>query len=319
MIVLCAMTVFAQNTAFTYQGSLNSGSSAANGPHDFEFLLFDAGGAQLGQTITQNGVLVTNGIFAVSLDFGNVFPGAARFLEIHVKTTGVGVFTTLSPRQSITSAPYSLKSLTANTADTATTAVNATNAVTSTNFSGNLNGDVTGTQGSTTVARLQGRNVANTAPLNDQVLKFNAAANQWLPGTDNTGSGGGGGTITGVASGTGLTGGGASGNVTLSIANGGVGTTQLADNGVTDPKIASVSGSKVTGAVARSTNAATATTATTAGNFTGNLNGDVTGTQALTTVARLQSRNVARPPPPNGTVPKIPARTTARAPRPAHP
>ena len=57
----------AQTTAFNYQGSLNSGGSPASGSHDFEFALFDApvGGAQLGSTLTQNGVAVTNGIFGV--------------------------------------------------------------------------------------------------------------------------------------------------------------------------------------------------------------------------------------------------------------
>lgn len=48
--------------------------------------------------------------------------------------------------------------------DSATNADNATNAVTAGNFTGPLGGDVTGTQSATIVARLQGRNVANSAP-----------------------------------------------------------------------------------------------------------------------------------------------------------
>ena len=63
---------------------------------------------------------------------------------------------------------------------------NATNATTSTNFSGLLGGDVTGTQSATIVGKLQGRTVAGTAPASGQVLKFNGA--QWEPATDNTGS-----------------------------------------------------------------------------------------------------------------------------------
>ncbi len=239
----------------------------ASGNFDFEFALFDSvsGGSQVGSTQTRNGVGVSNGIFSVNLDFGNTFPGAQRFLEIRVRQAGGGAFTTLSPRQPVSSAPYAVKSInsdsatvavnavTANNATNAQNAVNATNAQTAVNFTGPLAGDVTGTQNSTTVARLQSRSVANTPPLDGQVLKYNGAASEWRPDNDNTGSGGGGGTITGVTPGTGLTGGGATGNVTVGIANSGVGTTQIADGSVTDPKIVSVSGTKVTGAVTNST------------------------------------------------------------------
>jgi hypothetical protein len=249
-ILALASWTQAQTTGFTYQGLMQISAAPANGSFDFEFALFDGGGVQIGPTLTRSAVSVASGIFSVNLDFGAGFPGATRFLEIRVRPAGGGTFTNLSPRQPVTSSPYSIKSLTADTADNA---VNAANALTATNFSGNLAGDVTGTQIATTVARLQNRNVANTPPLDGQVLKFNAAASEWRPDTDNTASGGG--TITGVTAGTGLTGGGATGNVTLSIANAGVGTTQLADGGVTDAKINSVSGAKVTGTVASANNA----------------------------------------------------------------
>ncbi len=100
----------AQTTAFTYQGSLNTSGSPANGNHDFEFVLFDAlvGGSQLGSPLTRSNAAVANGVFAVSLDFGVQFPGANRFLEIRVRTSGGGAFTPLSPRQQVTSSPYAI-------------------------------------------------------------------------------------------------------------------------------------------------------------------------------------------------------------------
>ena len=280
----------AQATEFTYQGKLNDGAAAANANYDFEFRLYDAanGGTQIGTVNARNTVAVASGIFSVNLDFGQGFPGPDRFLEISVRLTGGGGFTILAPRQKVASSPYAVQSL---NAANATNAVNANSAV---NFSGNLSGDVTGTQGATTVTGLQGRNVAGTAPLGGQVLKFNSTTNQWVPDTDNTGAGGTG-TITGVTPGTGLTGGGAAGNVTIGIANSGVGTTQIADGSVTDAKINSVSGTKVTGTVANATAATTAATATTALNFSNPLAGDVTGNQGATAVQRIRNLPVPAP------------------------
>jgi hypothetical protein len=124
----------AQTTEFTYQGQLTNSSALANGNFDFEFALFDGGGTQIGSTLTRSGVPVTNGVFTVNLDFGSSFPGANRFLEVRVRQAGGGAFTTLSPRQPLTSTPYAIKSLAADTAlnasiaSTATFATNATNA-----------------------------------------------------------------------------------------------------------------------------------------------------------------------------------------------
>src|SRR6266498_625759 len=61
-------------------------------------------------------VNVNNGVFSVRLDFGNQFPGANRFLEIRVKQSTDQFFTVLTPRQAITSAPYAIKSLDAESA-----------------------------------------------------------------------------------------------------------------------------------------------------------------------------------------------------------
>src|SRR5215475_16002569 len=66
----------AQSTAFTYQGRLDDGGNPANGSYDLTFALCSAasGPTQLG-AVTNTAVAVSNGLFTVTLDFGNQFPG----------------------------------------------------------------------------------------------------------------------------------------------------------------------------------------------------------------------------------------------------
>src|SRR5580765_4726249 len=100
-----------QTTAFTFQGRLNNGGSHANGIYDLTFSVFTAtsGGSPVAGPVT-NSLAVSNGLFAVVLDFGAAaFPGADRWIEIGVRTNGVGGFSTLTPRQLVTSAPYALR------------------------------------------------------------------------------------------------------------------------------------------------------------------------------------------------------------------
>jgi hypothetical protein len=116
LTLLLSHTATAQTTAFTYQGKLTDSGNLANGQYDFQFKLFDAvsGGAQQGITLTVNSVTVSNGIFTVQLDFSictSCFDGSARFLEIAVKLTSGGSFTTLTPRQQITATPYAMKTM----------------------------------------------------------------------------------------------------------------------------------------------------------------------------------------------------------------
>ncbi len=98
------------STAFTYQGHLTDANTPADGFHDFNFKVFDApiAGTQRGMPIALDDVKVVNGYFSVKLDYGNsVFTGAARWLEISVRSSGIaGELTTLSPRQELTAAPF---------------------------------------------------------------------------------------------------------------------------------------------------------------------------------------------------------------------
>lgn len=122
--VVCSMfcmaglvqTIHAQGSAFTYQGKLTDGGTAANGPYDLIFRLFDAGagGTQVGGDLIRDDVQVTTGVFTVNLDFGaSPFTSATgNFLEISVRPgASTGGFTPLLPLQPITSSPYAVQTL----------------------------------------------------------------------------------------------------------------------------------------------------------------------------------------------------------------
>ncbi len=85
-ITLAVGSLFAQDSAFTYQGRLQNNGLPSNGVYDFRFELFDAAtaGNSLGVQ-TKPSVPVTNGLFSSSLDYGtSPFTGAARWLEVSV-------------------------------------------------------------------------------------------------------------------------------------------------------------------------------------------------------------------------------------------
>ncbi len=133
----------AQGTAFTYQGRLNSSGSAANGSYDVAFTLYgvNVGGSAVAGPVTNAAVAVSNGLFTTTVDLGNAFTGADRWLELAVRTNGNGAFSTLVPRQPLTPTPYAVYSANAGYAAMATTATTATSAgsVAAANVTGALN------------------------------------------------------------------------------------------------------------------------------------------------------------------------------------
>jgi hypothetical protein len=143
----------AQGTAFTYQGRLNDSGQCANGQFDLQFELYGsaAGGTPLyaSTTITSD-VLVTNGLFAVTLDFGpGVFTGTTYYLETDVRTNSPGAglpYTALAPRLQILPVPYAVYAETAGSAA---------------NFSGSVGGNVQGSQDATVVVSVGGQTAAN--------------------------------------------------------------------------------------------------------------------------------------------------------------
>lgn len=102
--------LLAQGTAFTYQGRLSDDANPASGSYDLSFALYDdwSSGLQQGHTATNVATQISNGLFTVTLDFGNQFTGAPRWLAIGVRTNGGGTFTVLSPRQNLTPVPYAI-------------------------------------------------------------------------------------------------------------------------------------------------------------------------------------------------------------------
>ena len=164
------LTAFAQGTAFTYQGRLNDGGSAANGVYDLRFAICDSatGGNTVGGPVTNTAAGVTNGLFTVTLDFGaDVFDGSARWLGIGVRTNGSeGDFILLSPRQALTATPYALYAPSAGMAASAGSVAAAnitgtvtlaqlpgavlTNNATGVTISGNVSGMFTGDGGGLT-------------------------------------------------------------------------------------------------------------------------------------------------------------------------
>ena len=115
-VVVLAPRLFAQSTAFTYHGVLSFNRTPVTGLYDMQFSLYaaESGGVPVVTPLPKNAVPVTNGLFTARVDFGDgIFTGPPRWIEISVRPAGGGTFQMLSPRQELTSSPYSIRSLTA--------------------------------------------------------------------------------------------------------------------------------------------------------------------------------------------------------------
>lgn len=122
ILFVFAAAISAQTTAFNYQGKLTDAGSPADGNYLMQFKLFDAlsDGTQIGATLTDVAVTVTDGVFNTPLDFGaGAFTGADRFLEISVKRNAGENYVVLTPREPIRSTPLAIRSKSAENADNA--------------------------------------------------------------------------------------------------------------------------------------------------------------------------------------------------------
>jgi hypothetical protein len=124
VLLLCLMVCWStaasaaepMGSAFTYQGHLYDQGSPADGLYDFRFKLFDdpCTGSQTGSDVNKPDINVIDAYFAVELDFGSVFDGNERWLEIGVRPGDLDdpcEYIVLSPRQKLTPTPYALYAL----------------------------------------------------------------------------------------------------------------------------------------------------------------------------------------------------------------
>ncbi|HET9744787.1 MAG TPA: hypothetical protein VFP97_03680 [Chitinophagaceae bacterium] len=152
---------------------------------------------------------------------------------------------------------------------------------------GTASGDLSGSYPNPTISKIQGVNLTTTGAANGQVLKFNGTG--WVPGTDDTGSGG--------SNPTGPAGGDLSGTYPNPIINNGaITSTKLADNSVTTSKIvdASVTSAKLAAGVIPTSLPPN-----------GSAGGDLTGTFPNPVVSRIQNIAISNTAPTSGQVLKF--------------
>lgn len=103
LAVAAVLPARASDTAFTYQGALKNSGVLVSGTYAMTFRLYAAaqGGSPLA-TQSLPAVVVTQGLFAVDLDFGTLaLASTDRWLEVQVGAT------TLTPRHKLTATPRS--------------------------------------------------------------------------------------------------------------------------------------------------------------------------------------------------------------------
>lgn len=188
-LVLATTQCLAASTGapFSYQGRLSDAQgNPLTGSYDFTFDLYDEFGLPVGDSLVHEGVPVSQGRFAVLLDFGPgtfagqmsspapankwIEAGPGEWLAIQVRTNGAATWTTLEPQQQLLPTPYAyqLKDVLAGTAFAGeySNPVNLSNP--GNQFRGSFIGDGSGLTG------LSGTNGAS-GPIQDDQLSDNIA------------------------------------------------------------------------------------------------------------------------------------------------
>ena len=121
--VICSLLVAAAafrggtpvDYTFTYQGQLRNVGALVNGPVDLRITLWDsdAAGAQVGPINNYQALPITDGRFAVGLNFGETaFDGSNCWVQSEFRSpAGSGQYLTLNPRDKIMATPYAMFAL----------------------------------------------------------------------------------------------------------------------------------------------------------------------------------------------------------------
>ena len=117
--ILVAAAAFRGGTpvdyTFTYQGQLRNAGALVNGPVDLRITLWDSdvAGGQVGALNNYQAVPITDGRFAVGLNFGaTAFDGSNRWVQLEFRSpAGSGQYLTLNPRDKIMATPYAMFAL----------------------------------------------------------------------------------------------------------------------------------------------------------------------------------------------------------------
>jgi hypothetical protein len=134
-------------------------------------------------------VAISNGLFTIPLDFGNVFDGTVYWLQISVRTNGGVGFTVLSPRQQLTPAPYAVFADTASNLSGTLPASQISGTVSSADLSGTYSGPVTFNNAGDSFSGTFSGNGTGLTSVNAAALNGLNASTFWQLGGNNASSG----------------------------------------------------------------------------------------------------------------------------------
>jgi hypothetical protein len=116
LAVLSAIPLPAQRDEIAYQGRIVQNGSPFNGTADLQFTLYSTplGGAPIGDFVSVEDVIVTDGYFALGLDLIAGLKGTGdRYLQVQFRPgNSVGLYTDLEGRVPLRSVPYAVDSAT---------------------------------------------------------------------------------------------------------------------------------------------------------------------------------------------------------------